>query len=357
MKKIPILQLMVFRLLLRSWRQPILQSFQLHIKKQIHKALYFLFLPTVRLDGMMGSFGSVALEVIQTFARMHPNSTERFLKKRLKKKLNKSPHNRLIQHLGNCCLTYCCPAAQNYFLQRWEAPLPTSPECNARCLGCISLQPSGTCPSTQQRIQFIPSIDEIHEIAYDHIEIAERPVVSFGQGCEGEPLLQSQTIEGAIRKIRSSTDKGTINLNSNASRPDCIKKLAEAGLDSLRVSLNSVQKRYYMPYYRPKGYRFENVLESIKIMKDNGKFVSLNYFILPGVTDSEPEYIALCDLIERYKPDMIQLRNINIDPEWYLKTIQFPEKEKTLGVVAWKNSLQKNFPRLRLGYFNPYLTN
>ena len=37
------------------------------------------------------------------------------------------PENRLIQHLGKCCLTYGCPAARNYFLGRWEAPLPTSP--------------------------------------------------------------------------------------------------------------------------------------------------------------------------------------------------------------------------------------
>ena len=29
------------------------------------------------------------------------------------------PENRLVQHLGKCCLTYGCPAARNYFLGRW----------------------------------------------------------------------------------------------------------------------------------------------------------------------------------------------------------------------------------------------
>jgi hypothetical protein len=44
------------------------------------------------------------------------------------------PHNRLVKHLAeNCCLTYHCPAARNYFLERWECPVPTSPACNANC--------------------------------------------------------------------------------------------------------------------------------------------------------------------------------------------------------------------------------
>jgi hypothetical protein len=78
-------------------------------------------------------------------------------------------NNRLVQHLGKCCLTYGCPAARNYFLGRWEAPLPSSPACNASCIGCISLQPSGCCPATQDRIQFVPRPAEIGEIAIPHL--------------------------------------------------------------------------------------------------------------------------------------------------------------------------------------------
>ena len=56
--------------------------------------------------------------------------------------LHAYPHNRLVKHLAeNCCLTYHCPAARNYFIGRWECPVPTSPACNANCMGCISFQP------------------------------------------------------------------------------------------------------------------------------------------------------------------------------------------------------------------------
>lgn len=272
-----------------------------------------------------------------------------------KRRLNKNRDNRLIQHLGKCCLTYCCPAARNLFLERWEAPLPTSPNCNARCVGCISLQPSGCCPSTQDRITFIPTADEISEIAVQHIENAEKPIVSFGQGCEGEPLLQGELLEKAIGKIRSTTPDGTINLNSNASKPAVIKKLAQKGLDSLRVSLNSAQEKYYIPYYRPVNYSFSDVLQSISVMKEHHRFVSLNYFILPGITDSIEEYDALCGLIEKLSPDLIQLRNLNMDPEWYFQTISFPPQSTGIGIRKWKESLAREFPTLQFGYFNPYL--
>ncbi len=275
------------------------------------------------------------------------------VEKQTRKKLKDYKDNRLIQHLGKCCLTYGCPAARNYFLGRWEAPLPTSPDCNARCIGCISLQPPGSCSATQDRITFVPTPGEISEIATAHLLQAENPIVSFGQGCEGEPLLQSDVLKKAIRIIRGNTGRGTINLNSNCSLPKSIAQLAVAGLDSIRVSLNSVQEKYYDLYHRPKGYTFSDVKRSIKVMKDNGRFVSLNYFILPGVTDSEQELEALYRFIESHSPDFIQLRNLNIDPEWYLNILKFPEESSSLGIRRWLGLIKQDYPALRFGYFNP----
>ena len=96
--------------------------------------------------------------------------------------------------------------------------------------------------------------------------------------------------------------KGTINLNSNSSLPHSVKRLAQAGLDSLRVSLNSAQEDCYKAYFRPKNFTFSDVMESIDIMKEKGRFVSLNYFVLPGFTDSVQEFEALCTLIQAPSP-------------------------------------------------------
>ena len=271
------------------------------------------------------------------------------------KLLKQHPNNRLIQHLGKCCLTYGCPAARNYFLSRWEAPLPSSPKCNASCIGCISLQPSGCCPATQDRIQFIPHPSEIAEIAVPHLNKARKPIVSFGQGCEGEPLLQAQTLEKSISLVRSKTSRGTINLNTNASRPEAVERLIHAGLDSVRVSLNSAQPRYYERYYRPTGFSFADIKRSIAVVKTAGRHVSLNYFILPGFTDDPQEFFGLCELIDSCKPDLIQLRNLNLDPELYLKAIEYQPESPPMGLRNWLNQLRKLFPQLQFGYFNPSL--
>ena len=272
-----------------------------------------------------------------------------------KKRLAQSPDNRLIQHLGKCCLTYGCPAARNFFLRRFEAPLPTSPHCNARCIGCISLQESGCCRATQDRIAFTPSVLEIEEIAIPHLRQAQSAVVSFGQGCEGEPLLQAKIIERSIKNIRKQTNRGTINLNSNSSHPEAVARLAAIGLDSLRVSLNSVREPLYNAYYRPNGYSFIDVKESIRVMKKAGRFVSLNYFLQPGLTDSRDEYEALCDFLGELQPDMIQLRNLNMDPDWYFASLPQDASHQPMSIAVWLNKLRRKFPTLLFGYFNPCL--
>ncbi|MDW7773379.1 MAG: radical SAM protein [Desulfobulbaceae bacterium] len=272
-----------------------------------------------------------------------------------KKKLQEYRYNRLIQHLGKCCLTYGCPAARNYFLGRWEAPLPSSPICNASCIGCISLQPSGCCPATQDRIRFVPTPEELAEVAVPHLQQAPRPIVSFGQGCEGEPLLQAETLKKTILLIRSKTSRGTINLNSNAGLPQAVKQLVHAGLDSIRVSMNSARPEYYERYYRPRGFSFTDVRKSIEVVEHAGRHVSLNYFILPGFTDDPQEFTEFCNLIESCRPDLIQLRNLNLDPELYRQTLNFKAADPPMGIRNWLAELKTKYPHLGFGYFNPAL--
>ena len=265
------------------------------------------------------------------------------------------PKNRLVRHLAdNCCLTYRCPAARNLFLGRWECPVPSSPACNANCIGCISLQPEDEAiTSTQDRIDFRPTPEEIVEFTVPHLETAPFPIVSFGQGCEGEPLLMHETIADAIREIRRHTRKGSININTNGSRPDAVEALCRAGLDSIRVSTNSARKHVYERYYRPNNYTFEDVVESLKVVRRFGGWSSINYFVFPGMTDEEEEYEALRSLVRETGLNMIQWRNFNIDPDWYLGRIGVTETSEPIGIRNIMEALRSEFPELRFGYYNP----
>ena len=269
--------------------------------------------------------------------------------------LKSYPHNRLVKHLmENCCLTYSCPAAKNLSLGRWECPVPTSPACNANCIGCISFQPQEeTIPSTQDRLTFKPGAEEIVEFTVPHLESAPYPIVSFGQGCEGEPLLMWETIKEAIIEIRKHTNRGSININTNGSKPAAVKALCEAGLDSIRVSTNSARKHIYEPYYRPNNYVFEDIVESLKVVRSYGGWASINYFVFPGMTDSIEEYEALRKLIKDSDLTMIQWRNFNIDPDWYMGKIGVTETGECMGIKQLQELIQEEFPKLKFGYFNP----
>ncbi len=265
------------------------------------------------------------------------------------------PSNRLVPHLAHCATVSGCANAKNFFLGRFEAPVPTSPVCNAQCQGCISFQPAERgFPSNQNRIQFVPSPEEIAELALFHIGSVADPIVSFGQGCEGEPVLSGDVIEKAIRLIRAKTPDGSINMNTNASRPKVIERLFAAGLNSIRVSLNSVREPYYSLYYQPRGYGLADLVASIHAAKAGGGFVSLNYLSMPGFTDSEDEVVALERFVAEHGVDMIQWRNLNYDPLQYFRDLGLAGADlKLIGMEEVLRRLSRRFPRLRMGYFNP----
>lgn len=269
--------------------------------------------------------------------------------------LKKFPHNRLLKHIGhNCALTYFCPAARNFFLNRFEAPIPTSPACNANCIGCISFQPDQeSIQSTQDRLTFKPTASEIAEYTIDHLNSAPHPIVSFGQGCEGEPLLMWETIRDSIREIRRHTQLGSININTNGSMPEAVEKLCMAGLNSIRVSTNSVRKHIYEAYYLPNNYSFEALAESVKVVRKFNGWASLNYFVFPGMTDDSDEYEALRKFIRDTGLSMIQWRNFNIDPDWYLDRIGITDTGNILGIRKVMQLIKEEFPHITYGYFNP----
>jgi pyruvate-formate lyase-activating enzyme len=263
------------------------------------------------------------------------------------------PRNRVVRQLERCALGYGCRAAQNFFLGRHEAPLPTSSACNAQCVGCISLQPDGAFRASHDRLATPPSPSEVADVALGHLERVPDGVVSFGQGCEGEPLLFEELLVESLRRIRARTARGTLNLNTNASRPEVVARLLDAGLDAIRASLNSPRPEVYAAYYRPRGYGFAEVEESLRRVVRAGGHASINLLCFPGVTDREAELEALAGLVEGTGLRLVQLRNLNIDPELYRRSLPAGTVAPGRGMCWLRDGLATRFPRLRFGYFNP----
>lgn len=267
---------------------------------------------------------------------------------RISRILAKFPSNRLLRQLANCSLQYGCYTAQNIFYQRWEGGLPTMAACNADCLGCISQDHLGI-ESPQQRLTFCPSITEISELGLEHLKHAHEGIISFGQGCEGEPSLNASDLAIAIRIIRQDTDRGTININTNAGYTEGIKQLCRSGLDAMRVTMFSSRDENYMLYHRPKNYRLRDVTTSISYAHETGVKVSINLLTMPGFTDRVDEIESLLSFVREYEVDMIQLRNLNIDADLLFERIS--DGGETTGVGRMIAILRQELPGVVVGSY------
>lgn len=261
--------------------------------------------------------------------------------------------NPVVAQLATCALVYRCYTSQNFFFGRDEGALPSSPKCNARCLGCISEQPEDGPPASHARLSALPTAEEMAEVGAHHLAFAKgRTQISFGQGCEGEPLTRSRQVARAIVLMRKKTSRGSIHLNTNASLPLALAKLFDAGLDSVRVSLNSARRELYEVYYRPAGYGWEQVEASLALARRRGAYIALNLLVFPGVSDRRGEVEALVKLVRRHRVDQVQTRSLCIDPFQYLELARgHCGSGPNLSVRGMIAALRRAAPWLVIGNF------
>jgi pyruvate-formate lyase-activating enzyme len=303
------------------------------------------------LAGWRGRLYAAALKTDDP-ARWLPSAYDgRRLERLVRERLRAEPENRILQQHAHCALDYHCPTASNLFFGRWEGAVAVSPGCNARCVGCISKQDEDNLVSPQDRLRFVPTEHEVVDVALAHLERAPEAILSFGQGCEGEPLMQARLIERAIRAVREHTSRGTLNINTNASNPRALQRLYDAGLDSLRASTISARRETYDAYYRPIGYTFDDVKRSLILAREAGVYSAINLLCFPGLIDCEDEIAALLAFLRETGVRLVQLRNLNIDPEVLLPRIPRPEG-RPLGIRALIQTLRRELPDVEIGNFS-----
>jgi wyosine [tRNA(Phe)-imidazoG37] synthetase (radical SAM superfamily) len=269
---------------------------------------------------------------------------------RLQRQLSRS---RVIAQLSVCALQHNCLTAQNTFLGSGEGALPTSAACNADCLGCISLQTDSGAPASQPRIARAPTAEDLIAVGSQHLERASKAgmpgMVSFGQGCEGEPILRERALLGVVRELRRRFPLATLHINTNGSRPLALDRLMAAGLNSCRISVFSFEQELFAAYYRPRGYDIQDVLESCRTARRRGAQLTVNLLTFPGVTDTAEEAERTMSTLEQLQVQQLQLRSLNVDPLWLLDRI--PEMPAGLGMGQLVELLRARLPRLSLGNF------
>ena len=261
--------------------------------------------------------------------------------------------SRVIAQLSVCALQHNCLTAQNTFLRRFEGALPTSAACNADCLGCISLQTDSGAPTPQPRISRAPTAEDLIEVGSYHLEGArargEAGMVSFGQGCEGEPLLRERALRPVALELSRRFPGATLHINTNGSRPAALRRVIQAGVNSCRISVFSFRQELFAAYYRPRGYSIAEVMECARVARRGGAQLTVNLLTFPGVSDSPEEVALTVRSLAELEVAQVQLRTLNADPLWLLTRL--PALGPGIGLERLAETLRRELPSIRLGNF------
>ncbi len=195
------------------------------------------------------------------------------------------------------------PPAHQPGLQRGLLRLPQQPA-------------EGRFPCTQSRITESPSPAEVAQVALYHLEKARDPLVSFGQGCEGEPLRVGELLEESIRLIRPRPPGAPSTSTPTAAGPRWCAGSSWPGSPRCGSPSTASSPSATQPTTAP-GAGAWTTRRPPSRRQVPGGFASINLLCLPGITDREDEAAALVKLVEETGLDLIQWRNLNLDPEAY----------------------------------------
>jgi pyruvate-formate lyase-activating enzyme len=255
------------------------------------------------------------------------------------------PSSRVLRQLARCAKDYRCRAAANAFLGRHDCALPVAAPRNERPPEVLVLH-DDTDASPTEPAAFRPTPEEIADAASRHLE-GGGTVVAFGRACEGEPLLAVRIIETAILRIRERTRIGTIHLETNGSLPAPLRRLCDAGLDSVAVRLASARAETYEAIHRPEGFRFTDVRASIANATLAKVSIALRVLALPGLTDRKRELDALVGLAQDLPAgSSLVLRDLAADPQRALQIA--PSVDPPLGMERMLDRLRGDLAHLEI---------
>ncbi len=255
------------------------------------------------------------------------------------------PSSRVLRQLARCAKDYRCRAAANAFLGRHDCALPVAAPRNERPIELLVLHDDADASPTEPAA-FRPTPEELADAASRHLE-GGGTVVAFGRACEGEPLLVVRLIEQAIVAIRARTPLGSIHLETNGSSPVALRRLCDAGLDSVAVRVVSARPETYDAIHRPDGFRFADVRASIAHAIAGKVAIALRVLVLPGLTDRARELDAIVGLAgDLPAGGSLVLCDLSADPQRALRIA--PSAEVVVGMQRMLDRLRTDAAHLRI---------
>ncbi len=168
--------------------------------------------------------------------------------------------------------------------------------CNLRCFYCMPEEDYDFTPASR-----LMQADEIVDISKIFVEHGVNKIRLTG----GEPLVRK---DAASIILRLSQLPVKLTLTTNATRlHDFVDVLEDAGITSLNISLDTLQKDKFLLMTRRD--QFDRVRSNIDLMVNRGFHVKVNVVTMKGLNDNE-----IVDFIQWTKDSPIHVRFIEFMP-------------------------------------------
>jgi len=198
--------------------------------------------------------------------------------------------------------------------------------CNYRCIYCQS----------EKQFEFIPHqeilrYEEIVEIVEEAVKLGITKVRITG----GEPLAR-EGITDFIRRLREINKLEDISLTTNGFfLPEYAKKLKDAGLTRVNISLDSLQERKYNRITR--GGSLEKALKGIdSALKADLLPIKINTVLIRGINDDEVE-----DFVRLTLERPLSIRFIELMPSGEESKDNY--RDEFISVLEIKESLAEKY--------------
>jgi cyclic pyranopterin phosphate synthase len=185
--------------------------------------------------------------------------------------------------------------------------------CNFRCIYCMPAEGLAWLPKRE-----ILTYEEILRLARIFIDLGIRTVRLTG----GEPLMRQDIdvlIEGLIR-LEPDLD---LSMTTNGFfLREKARRLAEAGLKRINVSLDSLQPERFERMVRRDGQLVAKILEGMRVAREAGLHpIKMNCVVMRGYNEDEVVDFARLGREHDYQVRFIEYMPLDAQGEWSMKAV------------------------------------
>ena len=228
-----------------------------------------------------------------------------------------------MQERGTYCMALYDPFGRSINYLR----LSITDRCNLRCVYCM---PAGGVHALRHKD--VLSFEELLRVARAAVAVGVEKIRITG----GEPLVRKGVIPFLAELATTPGLKRLVLTTNGIMLPEMAAELRCAGVESLNISLDSLQPDTFDSITR--GGDILKVFEGIKAAEEAGfQRIKINVVVIRGVNDHEVADFAALTLKRPYHVRFIEYMPTLRDDSWQSRTISGSE---ILGNLALRYSLQ-----------------